>query len=116
MNKKFRVSNEEASKVVNLYENAPVVARKWSNEINQINEALEGDLSYYDAVSTAILLENTSSFIDQKNMFYGGMNEATQANDVGYFKNYALNLLSAVMPNLLAPEIVSIQPIIKCVA
>lgn len=90
-----------------LYENAPIVASKWKKELNSINEAFDGKLDYQKQIATAILLENTNNHLNKLNY----MTEATQPSDVGFFKNYAINLLSAVMPNLLAQDLVSVQPI-----
>jgi hypothetical protein len=90
---------------------------KWAPELGAINEAFEGNLDYMRQVSTAIMLESTSNYLDRVTAMSQGsggmMNEATQPSDVGYFKKYAINLLSAAVPNLIAPEIVSMQPMLS---
>jgi hypothetical protein len=88
------------------------VTEKWSRQLNAINEGLEGNADDYRLLSTAILLENTDNFLQRYSQMRG-LNEATNPSDVSYFKRYAINLLSAVIPNLIAPEIVSLQPMLS---
>lgn len=101
--------NTSMNEFMQLYSNVPQSVRKWNKELSQISEAFGGDLGYHKQVSTAILLETAASHIDKVNAMMS-MNEATQPADVGFMKTYAINLLSAVMPNLIAPDIVSMQP------
>lgn len=60
------------------------------------------------AAKLAIMLNTTKTRLDRdsRNLY-----EATQVPDVGNFKKHALALISAVMPNLIAEELVSIQPL-----
>lgn len=98
-----------------LHSNAPAILQKWGSQINAINEAFDGSLEYSKKINTAILLESTSNHLDRINAMSGfnPMNEATQPSDVGYFKKYAINLLAAAIPNLIAPDIVSMQPMLS---
>lgn len=88
---------------------------KWSKEISIINEAFNGKISEDRKLGTAVLLENTEKFIRNasraRNMF--ALNEATQPADVSFFKQFAFNNLLAVYPNLIAPELVSTQPMLS---
>lgn len=106
------------NEMAQVHSNAPVILQKWAPELGAINEAFEGKLDYMRQVSTAILLESTANHLDRLAALsaqnpMGAMNEATQPSDVGYFKKYAINLLSAAVPNLIAPEIVSMQPMLS---
>lgn len=88
------------------------VQKKWSKELNVLNEAFNGKLSEDKKVGTAILLENTDRFLNSanraRNMF--SLNEATQPSDISFFRQFAINNLLAVYPNLIASEICSVQP------
>ena len=106
-------NNSAMNEMLQINPNAGAIMTKWGNEISAINEAFDGKLDWYRQATTAILLENTSSYLDRAAMMNGSMNEATQPADVGYFKKYAINLLSAAIPNLIAPEIVSMQPMLS---
>ena len=68
---------------------------KWAMEC----QGLEG----FDAACTAVLLENM-----EKN--FGSLNETTKAVNVGDFEKFAFPIVRAVFPNLIANEIVSVQP------
>ena len=109
--------NNIMNEMAQIHSNAPVILQKWAPELGAINEAFEGNLDYMRQVSTAIMLESTSNYLDRVTAMSQGsggmMNEATQPSDVGYFKKYAINLLSAAVPNLIAPEIVSMQPMLS---
>lgn len=88
------------------------VMKKWGRQMNAINEAFEGQVDDYKLLSTAILLENTEQYLNHVAKMRG-LNEATQPSDVSFFKRYAINLLSAVVPNLIAEDIVSVQPMLS---
>ena len=59
------------------------------------------------AAKLAIMLNTTQNRLDRDAKMY----ESTQPVDVGNFKKHALALISAVMPNLIAEDLVSIQPL-----
>lgn len=102
--------NNALNEMLQVNPNANAIMEKWNPTISQINEAFEGKLDFMRQASTAILLENTTTYLDR----LAAMNEsATQPADVGYFKKYAINLLSAAIPNLIAPDLVSMQPMLS---
>lgn len=88
------------------------VMNKWKRNMSAISEAFNGEVDDYKLLSTAILLENTSQYLEGVAR-QRGLNEATQPSDVSFFKRYAINLLSAVVPNLIAEDIVSVQPMLS---
>ena len=101
------------NEMLQINPNAGVLVNKWSNEINAVNEAFDNKLDWSRQATTAIMLENTSAHLDRISNMQTVMNESTQTSDVSFFKKYAINLLSTVMPNLIAPEIVSTQPMLN---
>lgn len=70
--------------------------RKWA-------PLLEGIQHPYLRRTTAMLLENQASYL-------GGLTEDTLSNAVGPFTKYIFPLLRRVFPNLIANQIVSVQP------
>ena len=62
------------------------------------------DMKPEEASKLAILLHNTQSMLQRTD-------EATQPADVQNFKKQALALVSAVIPNLIAEELVTVQPL-----
>ena len=85
-----------------------------SNFVQQLVEAYDPfiqavanhkpDMKPEEASKLAVLLHNTQSALQH-------MNEATQPIDVQNFKQQALALVSAVIPNLIAEELVTVQPL-----
>lgn len=63
-------------------------------------EGLEG----WDRAATAILLENQFQFMENE------LNEVTKILQIGNFDKFAFPIIRAVYPNLIANEIVSVQP------
>lgn len=84
-----------------------ILLEHWNKEISAISSALGDKMDYNRQITTAVLLENASKQIARFNK----LNESTQTADVSYFKKYAINLLSAAVPNLIATDIVSVQPL-----
>lgn len=101
---------EDLQSVVTLNENltgnrVDSIMQKWSPNLRAIKEAFGGTVDDYKLMSTAILLENTSNFLNSRGRVPNAINEdATQPGDVSFFKRYAINLLSAVVPNLIAED------------
>lgn len=56
--------------------------------------------------TTLLMMDNLREWIER-------MDEATRAVNVGNFINYGFELMAAVMPNLLAHEFVSVQPMTR---
>lgn len=84
------------------------VMEAWQPNIEAVRKA---DPSFTDekAFKLAMILENTNSAI-QKAERKAQLNETTQTLDIGAFKKHGFSLITAVMPNLIAEEIVSTQP------
>lgn len=59
------------------------------------------------AAKLAIVLNNTQEALNRAERMY----ESTQPADIGMFKKHALALISAVMPNLIAEDLISVQPL-----
>ena len=73
-----------------------------------VMEATNGDKVKAGKVAT--FLDNLSKEVTRRNKKNFGLNEAQVAN-FGPYKKHAMMLISTVMPNLLAEDIVSVQPI-----
>lgn len=98
-----------------IHSNASNILEHWNREVGAIKAVLEEDSNYMKEFSTACMLENTSRYLDRIAAMssMGPMTEATQPADVGYFRKYAINLLAAAVPNLIAQDIVSLQPMLS---
>ena len=97
---------EDLASVVKINEsvanrNVDNVVNKWGRHLQAIKNA--GTTSDYKLMTTAILLENTSNYLTKRENTRI-LNEATQPSDTSFFKRYAINLLSAVVPNLIAED------------
>lgn len=76
----------------------------WKNRLDAI-ETATGKMNAEKKAATALCLENTKKFI--------AYNEAvaTQSPDIGAYKRFALDMVGAVVPNLIAFDIASVQAI-----
>ena len=101
--------NDIMNEMMQVAPMAEMINEKWSKEMSAINEAFDGKLDYVRQINTAMMLESTMQHLNR----IEAMNEGTQLGDVGFFKKYAINLLSAAIPNLIAPDIVSMQPMLN---
>lgn len=89
------------------------LVKKFSTQINAVDKALRESAGYEEGLdpyrknNLAIMLENTENAI----YAYNAIREAQgfQTTDVAK-KNDYLNLVTAVMPTLVAEDIVSVQP------
>lgn len=90
-------------KVHNMYAKLEGLVEDWEPRIDIVEEVSEEPMSYDKKIVLAQCLENTQNAID--------MMEATDAGDTNGFKHFALDLVTAVVPNLVANDIVSVQPI-----
>lgn len=115
MSKQLNESIARNAAVSGMANPAQAVMKKWNKELNILNEAFNGKLSEDKKLGTAVLLENTDRFLNNanraRNMF--ALNEATQPSDVSFFRQFAINNLLAVYPNLIASEICSVQPMLS---
>lgn len=85
------------------FKKSALLIENWNERISIVEEVNEAPLSYDRKIVLAQCLENTQSAIS--------MLEATDTADIGQFKHYALDLVTAIVPNLVANDLVSIQPI-----
>jgi len=86
-----------------VYNHMGSLVESWSDRIDLVEEVQGEELSYGKKLVLAQCLQNTMEAIN--------MCEATDAGQVDGFKRFALDIVTAVIPNLVANEIVSIQPI-----
>ena len=63
----------------------------------------KSDVSQMQLATTAVCLENTRRWLRK-------MQETSDSSAVGNFINYGFELITAVLPNLVANEVVSVQP------
>lgn len=76
--------------------------KKWNKRI-KATESVLGPMSLDRKVALAVSLENTHHRLK--------VCEATQPGAIGQYKRYALDIVNAVVPNLIAYDIASVQPI-----
>lgn len=79
---------------------------RYARNINALKKVRGDDFTDVQALKLARLLDTCQRELDHCTRLY----DATQPSDVGPFKTHALSLISAVMPNLIAEELVSVQP------
>lgn len=97
----------------NIYEAYQPLVKEWGNYISVVKEHIEG-YSDIEATQLAILLENTKSEIEMaqgRMQHTGAISEATDISMVKTFSSNVFDLITAVMPNLLANDIVTVQPL-----
>jgi hypothetical protein len=75
---------------------------KWVDNVEAIRESIE-DVEDITLASTAIMLENLDRFV-------GRMDEATRSTQIGGFIHHGFDLITAIMPSLIANQILSVQP------
>lgn len=87
---------------------------RWSNYVKLINDMrIKGGLEAMDAwreISTVQVLETYAKRRAMHESFRG-VSEATQASDVSFIRKHGINILAAAMPNLIANDLVSVQPL-----
>ena len=91
-----------------LMEGSPLV-KKWGNKLNEVNSILKEEgqrpMNLEKQVALAKVLENTQNRINYE------LRESTQNTMVGPYKRYALDIISSMVPNLIAFDLVNVQPI-----
>lgn len=75
---------------------------KWRDLCEDTQSPVENDATRY---GLAVMLENTERFLSS-------LDETTRAVSVGDFQKYAFPLVRAIYPELIANEIVSVQPML----
>lgn len=85
------------------------VVKKWGERLTEVNNLLKesgkGNMNLEQQVALAKILEST-----QKRMQYD-LRESTQNTMVGPYKKYALDIITGMVPNLIAFDLVNVQPI-----
>lgn len=83
--------------------------QKWSKRINEANKILTQEgrkpLDLMKQTALAKVLENTQQRINYE------LREATQNFMVGPYKRYALDIITGMFPNLIAMDLVNVQPL-----
>src|SRR5210317_1014502 len=97
----------------NIYEAYKPLMDDWNDYISVVQEHVEG-FNDIEATQLAILLENTKSEIEMAKgrMMQGSpVLEGTDISMISTFQSQAYDIVTAVMPNLIANDIVSVQPL-----
>lgn len=91
-----------------LTEGLELAKTKWNKYITGLTEGYKKKHNVEPPANiistTAIMLENTQKMIQQ-------MDETTRVVNLGNFVDYGFGIITAVMPSLVANEIVSVQPL-----
>lgn len=97
----------------NIYEAYRPLLESWKDYTNVVKENIAG-YSDIEATQLSILLENTKSEIEvSKGRLLNStpVVEGTDISMVNTFSSNVFDIITAVMPNLLANDIVSVQPL-----
>lgn len=78
-----------------------MLTEKWSKQLNLVESAKEESMTPEYKGTMAQLLENTNNAFT--------MLEATDYNQTNGVKQFAIDLVSVVVPNLVSQDIVSVQ-------
>jgi len=96
-----QILNEDARRTVADKSYVGALVRKWREFLEGLPERTEQDR--YTLGVTAVLMENESQYLQN-------LNEETRTVNVGSFTKFIFPVLRRVFPNLIANEIVSVQP------
>lgn len=97
----------------NIYESYRPLLESWADYTNVVKANIEG-YSDVEATQLSILLENTKSEIEisrGRMLNNTPVVEGTDISMVNTFSSNVFDIITAVMPNLLANDIVSVQPL-----
>lgn len=97
----------------NIYESYRPLLESWAPYTNMVKSHIEG-YSDVEATQLSILLENTKSEIEvsRGRMLNGTpVVEGTDISMVNTFTSNVFDIITAVMPNLIANDLVSVQPL-----
>lgn len=95
------------------YKKINPLLEKWNTQIGAAEKGI-GQMDHQKQMVLAKVLESTDSFMHNRvdsmrnSMF---LNEATQVGDTSYFNKMFINVLTAAVPNIIAQDIVSVQPL-----
>lgn len=97
---------------VNIYEAYKPLMEDWKDNIEVVKEHVE-NFSDLEATQLAMLLENTKTELDiaEGRVRSGIINETTDISMISTMKSNVFDIVTAVMPNLIANDIVSVQPL-----
>ena len=103
-------SEDRATQLEAFYKSEEVKALKESYA-PYLNTVAKNKTDFTDdqASRLAIVLNNVERQLARDSRIY----ESTQPADIGVFKKHAMALIAATMPNLIAEDIVSIQPLMQ---
>lgn len=93
------------------------VTEKWSKQIDTVNKARVGaglqGMDEWKATAVANILEtfDMRSKLAAERFNIGAANEATQPADVSFIRRHGINILTAAVPNFIAHDLVSVQPL-----
>lgn len=83
--------------------------KKWGKTLTEVNKQLakasKPVLNMEGQTALAKLLENTQNRINYE------LRESTQNTMVGPYKKYAMDIIAGMVPNLIAMDVVSVQPL-----
>lgn len=79
-----------------------MLIKKWNKRI-RATESVIGPMNIERKAALAMSLDNTNQRLR--------LAEATQPGHIGQYKRYALDIVNAVVPNLIAYDICSVQPV-----
>lgn len=99
--------------LANIYSSCQPLLESWKDYTNVVREHVEG-YSDIEATQLSILLENTKTEIESyrgKLMASSPVMEGTDISMVNTFQSNVFDIITAVMPNLLANDLVSVQPL-----
>lgn len=88
------------------YSASQLQTRDVKSAIRNNREMLEGIRNPQKMANTALLYESLRKHLEEKQLF-----EGTTTTDIAYFEKYLFPLLRRVFPNLIANDIVSVQPL-----
>lgn len=97
----------------NIYESYKPLLESWKQYTDVVKEHVEG-WSDVEATQLSILLENTKSELEvQRGRLLNNapVVEGTDVSMINTFTSNVFDIITAVMPNLIANDIVSVQPL-----
>ncbi len=95
-----------------IYENYRPLMEEWKEQIDIVKEHIEG-FSDVESTQLAIMLENTKTELSyaRGRVDEGIVNEVTDISMINTMASNVFDIITAVMPNLIANDIVSVQPL-----
>lgn len=84
----------------------------WGSQISNVEKGI-GPMDYQRKIVLSRILESANQHIGRARQVaqQGILNEATQVGDTSFFNKMYINVLSAAIPNIIAQDIVSVQPL-----